>query len=82
MIEGDRLAHARGSVVRGIAGNRLAYARGSIRGGIGGKRENSGSETPFLTVKTTGETPAPQFCHGLPTLVVGPIGPTGVRFRL
>ncbi|MBN2561596.1 MAG: hypothetical protein JXQ75_11760, partial [Phycisphaerae bacterium] len=29
------------------------------------KRENSGSETPFLTVKTTGETPVPQFCHGL-----------------
>ncbi|MBN2562556.1 MAG: hypothetical protein JXQ75_16650, partial [Phycisphaerae bacterium] len=28
-------------------------------------RENSGSETPFLTVKTTGETPVPQFCHGL-----------------
>ncbi|MBN2561356.1 MAG: DUF4440 domain-containing protein [Phycisphaerae bacterium] len=31
-----------------------------------GKREDSGSETPFLTVKTTGETPVPQFCHGLP----------------
>ncbi|MBN2561847.1 MAG: hypothetical protein JXQ75_13050, partial [Phycisphaerae bacterium] len=28
-------------------------------------RENSVSETPFLTVKTTGETPVPQFCHGL-----------------
>ncbi|MBN2562830.1 MAG: hypothetical protein JXQ75_18050, partial [Phycisphaerae bacterium] len=27
--------------------------------------ENSVSETPFLTVKTTGETPVPQFCHGL-----------------
>ncbi|MBN2559963.1 MAG: hypothetical protein JXQ75_03425, partial [Phycisphaerae bacterium] len=25
-----------------------------------GKRENSGSETSFLTVKTTGETPVPQ----------------------
>ncbi|MBN2563708.1 MAG: glycosyltransferase family 39 protein, partial [Phycisphaerae bacterium] len=25
-----------------------------------GKRENGGSETPFLTVKTTGETPVPQ----------------------
>ncbi|MBN2562739.1 MAG: ASCH domain-containing protein [Phycisphaerae bacterium] len=31
-----------------------------------GKRENSGSETPLLTVKTTGGTPVPQFCHGLP----------------
>ncbi|MBN2562563.1 MAG: hypothetical protein JXQ75_16685 [Phycisphaerae bacterium] len=30
-----------------------------------GKRENSDSETPFLTVQTTGETPVPQFCHGL-----------------
>ncbi len=27
------------------------------------KRENSGSETPFLTAKTTGETPVPQFCR-------------------
>ncbi|MBN2563742.1 MAG: arginine--tRNA ligase [Phycisphaerae bacterium] len=30
-----------------------------------GRRENSGSETPFLTVKTTGETPVPQSCDGL-----------------
>ncbi|MBN2559681.1 MAG: primosomal protein N' [Phycisphaerae bacterium] len=30
-----------------------------------GKRENAGSETPFQTVETTGETPVPQFCHGL-----------------
>jgi len=36
-----------------------------------GEREYSGSKTPFLTVKTTGETPVPQlwpvpqFCHGL-----------------
>ena len=30
-----------------------------------GKRENSGSEMPFLTVKITGETPVPQFCHRL-----------------
>jgi len=30
-----------------------------------GERENSGLKTPFLTVKTTGETPVPQFCHGL-----------------
>ncbi|MBN2561659.1 MAG: hypothetical protein JXQ75_12090, partial [Phycisphaerae bacterium] len=36
--------------------------------------ENGGSETPFLTVKTTGETPVPQFCHRL--LAVG-----GVRSR-
>ncbi|MBN2560347.1 MAG: hypothetical protein JXQ75_05395, partial [Phycisphaerae bacterium] len=27
--------------------------------------ENSRSEKPFLTVKTTGETPVPQFCHRL-----------------
>ncbi|MBN2559979.1 MAG: hypothetical protein JXQ75_03510 [Phycisphaerae bacterium] len=36
-----------------------------------GKRENSGSETPFLTVKTTGETPVPQSCHGLLGATVG-----------
>ncbi|MBN2562529.1 MAG: hypothetical protein JXQ75_16515 [Phycisphaerae bacterium] len=30
-----------------------------------GKREDSVSEAPFLTVKTTDETPVPQFCHGL-----------------
>jgi len=30
-----------------------------------GERENSGLKTPFLAVKTTGETPVPQFCHGL-----------------
>ncbi|MBN2563905.1 MAG: hypothetical protein JXQ75_23570 [Phycisphaerae bacterium] len=32
------------------------------------KGQNSGSETPFLTVETTGETPVPQFCHGLVVL--------------
>ncbi|MBN2563208.1 MAG: hypothetical protein JXQ75_19975 [Phycisphaerae bacterium] len=31
-----------------------------------GKRENSGSETPFLTMRTTGGTPVPQCCNGLP----------------
>jgi hypothetical protein len=30
-----------------------------------GKRENSSSGTPFLAVRTTGETPVPQFCRGL-----------------
>ncbi len=34
------------------------------------QREHRGSETPFMTVKTTGETPVPQFCHGL----LGPAG--------
>ena len=28
------------------------------------EKDNSGSETPFPTVKTTGETPVPQICHG------------------
>ncbi|MBN2560648.1 MAG: 50S ribosome-binding GTPase [Phycisphaerae bacterium] len=48
-------------------------------GGFGkaarGRKENSGSETPFLTVKTTGETPVPQFCHGL----IGPWSLPAVR---
>ncbi len=30
-----------------------------------GESENSVPETPFLTTKTTGETPVPQFYHGL-----------------
>jgi len=29
-----------------------------------GKMEDSGSETPLVTVTTTGETPVPQYCHG------------------
>jgi hypothetical protein len=29
------------------------------------KGKNSSSETCFLAAKTTGETPVPQFCHGL-----------------
>ena len=39
-------------------------ARGSVLTARG-ERENSGLKAPFLTVKTTGETPVPQFCHGL-----------------
>ena len=30
-----------------------------------GKWEDSGSDTPFQTVKTTGETPVPKLCQGL-----------------
>jgi len=50
-----------------------------------GKMENSYSETPLppgntgetlmLTVKTTGGTPVPQFCHGLLTMYGGDENP-------
>jgi hypothetical protein len=53
-----------------VPSRRLQFRTQVNRGALTarGKRENSGSEMPFLTVKTTGETPVPQFCHGLSRL--------------
>ena len=48
-------------MIRGFLKIATAWERLSARG----KRENSDSETPLVTMKTTGETPVPQFCHGL-----------------